>query len=195
LFLALYYGAQGAGWLALVNRVLTVPTSLIGLSIAQVYASEAAKLSRSDPKRLMYVFRRTTRNMLYLGLAPCVVFTIVSPWIFQFIFGDAWHEAGVYARYLAFMFYASFINSPVQWTLNILERQRAQFAWDLSRLVVTVLAMVVPHYIGYGPRVAILSYGTAMTFMYGIHWTQSHFAIRHCERAMSAPVGASTART
>jgi O-antigen/teichoic acid export membrane protein len=180
LFLAQYYGAQNTGWFALVNRVLGVPAALIGLSIAQVYTSEAAKLSRSDPKRLMHIFLNTTRYMLYLGLAPCVVFTILAPWIFQFIFGHAWREAGVYARYLAFMFYASFINSPVQWTLNILERQRAQFSWDISKLTITVCAMILPHRLGYGPRIAILAYGVSMTIMYGIHWTQSYFAIGHC---------------
>jgi O-antigen/teichoic acid export membrane protein len=177
LFLAQYYGAEDTGWFALVNRVLGVPAVLIGFSIAQVYASEAAKLSRSDPKRLMYIFLKTTRHMLYLGLVPCVVFTILAPWLFQFIFGHAWREAGVYARYLAFMFYASFIDSPVTMTLNILERQRAQFAWDISRLILIVIAIALPYHLGYGPRVVVQAYGVAMTVMYGIHWTQSYFGI------------------
>lgn len=180
LFLAQYYGAQGTGWFALVNRVLGVPAALIGLSLSQVYTSEAAKLSRSDPKRLMEVFLKTARHMVYLGLAPCIVFTIFAPWIFQVIFGHAWYEAGVYARYLAFMFYVSFINSPVTMTLNVLERQGAQFVWDITRLVFTILAMALPFHLGYGPRIAILAYGSAMTLMYCVHWTQSYFAIRRC---------------
>ena len=180
LFLAQYYGAQGTGWFALVNRVLGVPCALIGLSIAQVYTSEAAKLSRADPKRLMYIFLKTTRRLLYLGLVPCILFTLLAPWIFQHVFGQVWREAGEYARYLAFMFYATFINSPISMTLNILERQRAQFAWDASRLVFTVISMVLPYYLGYGARIAILSYGVAMTLMYGVHWTQSYYAIKHC---------------
>jgi len=179
LFLAQYYGAESTGWFALVNRILGVPSALIGLSITQVYTSEAAKLSRSDPKRLMYIFLKTTRHMLYLGLLPCAVFTILAPWLFVFIFGHPWHEAGVYARYLAFMFYLSFIDSPVTMTLNILERQRAQFAWDISRLILNVVAIVLPYRLGYGPRVVVQSYGVAMTVMYGIHWTQSYFGIGH----------------
>jgi O-antigen/teichoic acid export membrane protein len=178
LFLAQYYGAQGTGWFALVNRVLGVPAALIGLSLSQVYTSEAAKLSRSDPSRLMYVFLKTARHMLYLGLAPCIVFTVFAPSIFQLIFGRAWHEAGVYARYLAFMYYVSFINSPVTMTLSVLERQGAQFAWDISRLVFTILAMALPYHLGYGPRTAILIYGVEMTLMYCVHWTQSYFAIK-----------------
>lgn len=179
LFLAQYYGAQDTGLFALVNRVLGVPGALIGASIAQVYTSEAAKLSRSDPARLMYIFRTTTRRMLYLGLVPCLLFTLFAPWIFEFIFGPSWREAGEYARYLAFMFYAGFINSPVTMTLNILERQRSQFAWDGSRLALTVLSMATPYHFGFGPRIAIAAYGAAMTLMYGIHWAQSFFAIRH----------------
>jgi O-antigen/teichoic acid export membrane protein len=72
----------------------------------------------------MYIFRKTTARMLYLGLAPCVLFTALAPWLFQVIFGPPWREAGEYARYLALMFYAGFINSPVTMTPNILQRQR-----------------------------------------------------------------------
>jgi O-antigen/teichoic acid export membrane protein len=180
LFLAQYYGAQYTGWFALVNRVLGVPAALIGASIAQVYTSEAAKLSRTDPHRLMYIFLKTTRRMLYLGLPPCVLFTIFAPWLFQAVFGHAWREAGVYARYLAFMCYASFINSPVTLTLSILERQRAQFAWDAVKLALTILSIMLPYHFGYGPGAAILAYGVGMTLMYGIHWTLSHYAIKHC---------------
>jgi O-antigen/teichoic acid export membrane protein len=183
LFLAQYYGAQYTGWFALVNRVLGVPAALIGASIAQVYTSEAAKLSRTNPQRLLYIFRKTTRRMLYLGLAPCLLFTIFAPWVFQTVFGHAWREAGQYARCLAFMCYASFINSPVTFTLSVLQRQRAQFVWDGSKLVLTVLSIMLPHHLGYGPRAAILAYGAAMTLMYGIHWTLSHCAIKHCADA------------
>ncbi|WP_251106323.1 lipopolysaccharide biosynthesis protein [Alloacidobacterium dinghuense] len=180
LFLAQYYGAQDTGWFALVNRVLGVPAALIGASIAQVYTSEAAKLSRSDPKRLMYIFLKTTRRMLYLGIAPCAVFMMLAPSIFQFIFGHIWYEAGIYARYLGLMFYASFINSPVTMTLSILERQRSQLVWDVSRLALTIGSITLPFHLGFGTRIAILCYGAAMTLMYGIHWTQSYYAIKHC---------------
>jgi O-antigen/teichoic acid export membrane protein len=182
LFLAQFYGARDTGWFALVNRVFGVPVALIGLSIAQVYISEVARLSKSDPQRLMGIFLKTTRHMLYLGLIPCALFTVCAPWLFQRVFGPPWREAGEYARYLAFMFYASFINSPVTQTLNVLERQWAQFAWDTSRLGVTVAAIAIPHWLGYGSRVAVLAYGVAMSVMYCVHWTQSYFGIDRCVR-------------
>ena len=177
IFLAQYFGSQDTGWFALVNRVLGVPGALIGASIAQVYASEAAKLSHSDPTRLMQIFLKTTRKMLFFGLAPCALFTILAPVLFQTVFGHAWREAGEYARYMAFMFYASFIDSPLGITLNVLEHQGAQFAWDLSRLILTFLAIAAPHFLAIGPRIAILAYSAAMTLMYCIHWVQSYFAI------------------
>ena len=186
LFLAAFYGAQYTGWFALVNRVLGLPAALIGASIAQVYTAQAATLSRADPQRLMYVFLETTRRMLYLGLAPCALLTIFAPWIFQTIFGRVWREAGEYARYLAFMCYAGFINSPVTLTLNVLQRQRTQFVWDAGKLALSALSFALPYRFGYGPRVAILAYGIAMTLMYCIHWALSHGAIKHCANAAAA---------
>jgi O-antigen/teichoic acid export membrane protein len=183
LFLAACYGAQYTGWFALVNRVLGVPAALIGASIAQVYTSQAATLARVDPQRLLYIFLETTRRMLYLGLVPCAVFTIFAPWVFQTIFGRVWREAGEYARYLAFMCYAGFINSPVTLTLNVLQRQRTQFVWDAGKLALTVLSFLLPYRLGYGPRVAIFAYGVTMTLMYSLHWILSHDAIRHCAAA------------
>jgi O-antigen/teichoic acid export membrane protein len=186
LFLAACYGAQYTGWFALVNRVLGVPAALIGASIAQVYTSQAAMLSRVDPHRLMYIFLETTRRMLYLGLAPCTLFTLFAPWVFQTIFGRAWREAGEYARYLAFMCYAGFINSPVTLTLSVLQRQRTQFVWDAGKLALTALSFTLPYRFGYGPRVAITAYGVTMTLMYGIHWMLSHGAIKHCADVAAA---------
>ena len=188
LFLAEYYGARDTGCFGLVNRVLGVPAGLIGISIAQVYISEAARLSRNDPQRLMHIFLKTTRHMIYIGLVPCSVFTILAPWLFEHIFGHGWREAGEYARYLAFMFYASFINSPVTQTLNVLERQWAQFGWDISRLIVTVTAIAIPHWLGYSAGVAVLAYGIAMSVMYCIHWTQSYFGINRCIRMAIRPM-------
>jgi O-antigen/teichoic acid export membrane protein len=187
LFLAQYYGAQGIGWFALVNRVIGVPAALIGLSLSQVYASKAATLSKSDPKHLMHIFLKTTRHMLLLGLAPCVLLTFFAPALFQFVFGQAWREAGEYARYLILMFLAGFINSPVQMTLNILERQHSQLAWDISRLALTVLAIVLPFRFGYGPRAAIFAYGAAMSIMYVVHWAMSHHAINGCIEMTALP--------
>lgn len=188
LFLAQYYGTRETGCFGLVNRVLGVPAGLIGISIAQVYISEAAKLSRSDPQRLMHIFLKTTRHMIYLGLAPCIGFAVIAPWLFEHIFGHPWRDAGEYARYLAFMFYASFINSPVTQTLNVLERQWAQFAWDISRLMVTVFAIAIPHWLGYGAEIAVLIYGIAMTLMYCIHWMQSYLGINRCVRIGVRPL-------
>jgi O-antigen/teichoic acid export membrane protein len=188
LFLAQYYGPRETGCFGLVYRVLGAPISLVGVSIAQVYIAEAAKLSRSDPARLMHIFFKTTRHMIYLGLVPCGVFAVLAPWLFVHVFGHAWLEAGEYARYMSFMFYAGFINSPVTQTLNVLERQRAQFAWDISRLIVTLSAIAIPHRLGYGAGTAVLAYGIAMSLMYAVHWTQSYFGISRCVRLSVHPL-------
>lgn len=177
LFLAQYYGTQNTGWFALVNRVMAVPTALVGISLLQVFTAETARLARSDPERLRSLFVKATRRMVYLGFVPCVLFVAIAPWGFQILFGHSWREAGEYARYLALMFYASFIDAPVTMTLLVLEHQRAQFTWDIARLALTLVAIALPFRLGAGVRAAVIGYGMIMTLMYGVHWLQSYSAI------------------
>ena len=102
---------------------------------------------------------------------------LAAPWAFQIAFGHSWREAGEYARYLAFMFYASFVDAPVTMTLLILEHQKAQAAWDILRLALTVTAIALPLRFGGSVRTAVIAYGSTMTLMYAVHWLQSYLAI------------------
>ena len=56
-----------------------------------------------------------------------------------------------------------------------------------SRLVLTVLCMILPYHFHCAARFSILAYAVAMTLMYGIHWTQSYFALRHCVAVAVTP--------
>src|SRR5262249_12093464 len=49
LFLVGFYGPTVTGWIALVDRVLGIPSVLIGQSLQQVYVSEGAPLIHSNP--------------------------------------------------------------------------------------------------------------------------------------------------
>ncbi len=185
LLLAQFYGTQGTGWFALVNRVLAAPAALIGASVSQVYISSAAKLSRDNPTGLMQLFLRTSKRMLLLGLVPCTLFVLAAPFLFLVVFGVAWREAGLYARYLAPMFYLGFVSAPVTMTLVVLERQRAQLVWDLGWLCLSGISFWIPHHMGLGIRSAVICYGASMVMLYAVHLLQCYLAIQdrirmHC---------------
>jgi O-antigen/teichoic acid export membrane protein len=177
LLIAQLYGAKTLGWFALGDRVLGVPVTLIGQAVSQVYSIEAASVSTRDPQAMRALFLRSMKRLALLGIAPFLVLVAFSPFLFGFLFGTSWREAGVYARLLAPMYYLAFISSPLTSTLNILEQQVLQLAWDLGRIGLTLGSLWIVFRTGGSAREAIGGLAAAMWLGYGAHLLLSHRAI------------------
>jgi O-antigen/teichoic acid export membrane protein len=177
LVLGEFYGARTLGWLALGDRVLGAPGLLIGQAVSQVYSVEAASFSNSNPEAMRGLFLRLMKRLVPLGFIPFVIFFFFSPSLFAFVFGEAWREAGVYARLLALMHYVAFVAWPFTPTLNLLEQQFWQLAWDVGRLLLALGSIWFAHHWGYPARWAIGAFGAALLFAYAVHLLLCHYAI------------------
>ena len=185
LLLAQFYGAKTLAWFALGDRVLGAPTLLVGQAVSQVYSVEAGALSSADPAAMQGLFSRSIKRLVLLGLLPYLMFAMASPALFSFIFGPAWREAGVYAQLLAMMHYLAFIVWPLTPTLNILEEQVWQLAWDAGRLGLTLGALWLAYRRGWPARGAIAAFGAAMLLGYAAHLLLSRYAIARRVRQSS----------
>lgn len=177
ILMAQLYGAKVLGWYALGDRVLGAPALLVGQAVSQVFSVEAAGLSNSDPSSLRTLFLRSIKRLLLLGIIPFLLFVFFGPGLFQFVFGKAWREAGVYAQLLALMHYVAFVGWPMTPTLNVLEEQFWQLGWDAGRLVLTLSSLWFAHHWGWSATGAIASFGGAMLVGYVVHMLLSYRAI------------------
>jgi O-antigen/teichoic acid export membrane protein len=175
--LASLYGSTVAGWFGLASRVLAAPLELVCRSVSQVYLGEAADLARRDPVALKRLYRTSAWKLLLLGTAPSVVLALFGPQLFGFVFGSVWHGAGTYARYMALMLLAQFVNFPLAHTLTILEKQSWQLLWDAGALVAGLGGIVVLQRWGATGLQAVLYYSFAMAAMFGIHYLLTAIAI------------------
>ena len=166
LLIAAFYGTQVAGWFALGQRIIGIPMALIGISVSQVYFSEAARLLRDNPEELRQFFFKTTRRLLAIGILPIGLIAIGGPWLFNLVFGKAWLEAGKYVQILALMFLCQFVVVPISQTLNVLERQDLQLAWDVGRLLLVIGSLQVSTILELPARTALILYSIAMLFSY-----------------------------
>jgi len=186
LLIAAWYSSKVLGWYALTDRVLCVPTVLIGAAISQVYTVDAARLARENLPGLRALLFQTIRELAWIGVLPFLLIFLFGEPIFTYAFGGAWSEAGHYARLLAVMQYVSFVVWPVIPTLNVLERQSWQFGWDIGRLVLTFSAIGLAHSMGGSARVAVAAYGSALLVGYVVHPVLSVLAISQRIRAPAA---------
>lgn len=173
-----YCGAHVLGFVALVERVLDAPKTLIGQAVSQVFVSEGARLAASDPQELRHFFRKLLVRQAMIGLVPLIIVLAAGPILFGLVFGPRWATAGEYARVFAFMSYAAFLAWPFSLTLTMLEHQKVQFAWDVGRLILSTGAIEIAHRFTAAPTNVLAAYVTAMACCYLIHLILSDWAIR-----------------
>jgi len=166
LLMAGLFGAQAAGWLALGQRVVASPVSFFAEAVRKVYVGRAADLAGTDGRALRRLFLRTALLLFGIGVGPALILFLAGPPLFGLIFGDAWQEAGRYARLLSPLFLCRFVLWPLASTLDLLERQLLKFAVMASRLVLVVAAFLVPWRWELGASAAVAAYGTGWTLLY-----------------------------
>lgn len=164
------YGPQVAGLYALGERLTRLPLNLIGQSISQVYLSEASRKANEDVSFLHHLFLKTSKNLLFACVPLGLLFLVTTP-LYPVVFGRSWSEAGIYVLVLTPMVLARFVVTPLSQTLNILERQDLQLVWDVARLMGTFVSLFIPHYFGWQPLYAILTYSVVMLIAYfTLYW-------------------------
>lgn len=166
LLLVAFFGTQIGGFYALVQRVVGAPMTMVGQSVAQVFFGESACLARENPKELKKLYFKAAGKLLLFGSIPIGLLALIAPWAFELIFGDAWKEAGVYIQIMAPGFIAQFVVVPLSQTLNMLERQGIQLAWDIFRFVVIIGGLVLSSVLKLPAREAIIIYGAGMFVCY-----------------------------
>lgn len=165
LLILAFYGPQVAGWYALTMRVFGIPMTLLGTSASQVYTSTIAERARQGHgSKSLYL--STAARLLLVGLPIAGLVALLGPHLFAFVFSEDWVEAGVFARILAPMFLVQFVASPLSQTLNVLERQDVQLAWDAFRLVLVGGALFGANALGWNAPNAITAVSVALGAAY-----------------------------
>lgn len=170
LLFALLYGPAAAGYFLLAQRVIGMPMTLVGQSIAQVYLGEAARAAREDPRRLAPLFTRLSARLLLFGGGPILLAGLLGPPLFGVVFGAGWEVAGQYVRLLVPMFVAQFVVSPISQITAVMERQGVQLALDTFRTATVALAIGIPWALRLSHLQAVGAYAGGMLLTYVVFY-------------------------
>lgn len=164
--LALHFSTRVTGDYALVHRLLALPLVLLGRAVGMYYVGEATRLLRSSRGAVRALFRQTVARLALFGALPLALGGLLCPWLVPLVFGAAWHEAGRYALVVGVLSAAQFVAVPVSETLNFLERQDLQLAWDAGRLVLVLAVLGAAFALGASPMQAVSAFCAVMALAY-----------------------------
>jgi O-antigen/teichoic acid export membrane protein len=143
-FIERFFGTDGLGIYALLERTLGVPVVLIGRPLSQTFIHRLRAALAKGATFAADEILSTGRVAAALGIAPYAVLLLIGPWLFEFAFGTQWRTTGELARALALLYYVTYAMWPVNATLMIVNRLSTQMAWDVGRgtgLVAVVVAV------------------------------------------------------
>lgn len=134
------FGPAAAGLYAWADRFTVLPATLISAAIGDVYRQRAT-VDFHRHGRFDKLMRRTLALTTALAIPPYVIGIMIAPFLFSWLFGATWEEAGVIAQILMVGGLVSFATSPVDEATLIHQKTRYIFFLQLSRLLLKLVAV------------------------------------------------------
>ena len=167
IFFNIFFTTTVAGFFLLIQRVIGAPISLIGGAIGDVFrqqASEAYAKNGECIKEYLSAFKK----LFLISFVPFVIFWMVAPDLFGFVFGHKWAVAGEYAQLLTPMFFLQFITSPLSVMFLIAEKQKHDLVWQTLLLFSTFVSLAIGAFYE-DVYLTLLMFSISYTVLYSIN--------------------------
>lgn len=128
-----------AGYLLLGMTVIQAPMAILGTSLSQVFSSRAPAEYREG--RLGNFVLELLGNLLKVGAGPLLAVGILSPAVFELIFGFGWSRAGVLVAWMVPWFILQFLVSPISVSLHVVGRLRLALVLQLFGVIFRVMTV------------------------------------------------------
>lgn len=143
LVFGMIYEPDVVGFFVLAKAIVSAPALLLGNAVGNVLAPKLGAVAGD------VVFAQAYRKpMLYMFLAglPCVVaFFFVAEWLFSFVYGQEWREAGAQAAWLSVWYLAFMVVRPAIVAIAIVGVQKELLLVEVLMLALKAISL----YIGY----------------------------------------------
>lgn len=166
IFVTSIYGSEVVGLYGLAHLIVSIPMTLIGGAVGDVFYAEAAASGRQHPEKLLLRSTKLLKQLIYLGIGPLVLLVFFGPSLFGFVFGENWTESGIYAQIIAFLVFFRFIFTPISRVFQAFEKQIQAFFLDLTRLILVIITFLLVEYYNFNSYTAIGIYTFLMGLIY-----------------------------
>lgn len=172
MLLSVFFGASSAGFYTLTQQVLSAPMILIAGALGDVFRQEASQ-TYIHQGSCQAIYEKTFKKLFLISLLPFLVFFIVAPDLFSFVFGEQWRIAGKYAQILTPMFFLQFITSPLSVMFMIAEKQRLDLLWQSALFIVACSSLFLGN-VFKSVELALILFSSGYSFMYVISGIMSY---------------------
>ena len=136
------FNIKTLGFYSLSQKMVGIPSSLIGSSIGQVFFQEATQEKLYSGSSIN-TFKSTLKKLVIISVALFGILYITVEDLFAFIFGEEWKMAGIYAKILMPFFMIQFIVSPLAKINQIYMKNKNVMYWQLGLFIIYILIIYI----------------------------------------------------
>ncbi len=145
------YNVALLGHYYMAQRVLGLPSALLGVSIGQVFFQSAVK-EKEKTGQARIIFKSTVKKLFLIALPFFVALFFIVEDLFAFVFGENWRVAGTYSQILIPIFFVRLLATPVSMINTVFERQIYGLYISIILLVSNTGIILGSYYFGLGPE-------------------------------------------
>ena len=190
LLIVAFYGAHTGGLFAFAQRLIGAPVALLVLAVSQVFVAEAARRARDGSADLGALFRSTLRRLALVAAPLMLALAIAAKFLVGTVFGQEWHDAGMYILILAPLYTMQLLSSPLGGTLDVLERQDLLVVREVARIVLIIAAIGIAELLSLPAVWAVVLLSGAGTLAYLVYGAITWHALMAHQRTRAARAGA-----
>lgn len=164
-FLTSLFSLAVLGQYALVNKVVSVPLTLIGSSVSDAYFQRAAQ-ERNQTGSAKNAFIQSAKYLSLIAVPVFFALFFFGEELFAFVFGESWRIAGSYAKILSFLVAVRLVAAPLSVTMSTFEKQKTSLVLTLIQLVLMVGVFVLSNIFSFEMKEFLVLYTALMASYY-----------------------------
>ena len=165
LLLNLFYTATVVGHFGFMNRILRAPLGLLGRSFEEVFKQKASEELRQFG-HCKNIFSKTIKKLLAIAILPFLIFFFAAPWAFQFIFGEEWVTAGIYAQIFTIPLFINFLTGSLASIFYLKEKTKIFSMLNFLQLSFVIFAFFINNFYDWNSLTLIYWLAGAYTISY-----------------------------
>jgi len=170
-----FFGIATLGYYSLVQRVLGIPSVLIGSSISQVFFQEAMQEKRQTGK-VIKSFNNTVKKLLIIGIPLFGFLFFLIEDLFAFVFGENWRIAGVYAQIVIPFLFVNFIVGSISIVNMVFEKNL--YGLYINTIILFVSLLIFFIFYGTDFKLFLTYYSFIMTTVYICIWIYYYYVAK-----------------
>lgn len=123
-FFSFFFHASTVGLFALANSIVTIPLNIIVQSTTTVFLQKASETYHAASHELAGMVKKLYSGLYWVSIFPLAIFALTGDFLFTWIFGNSWTQAGVFASLLAVSMIMGVSATPLTVLFRIMHREK-----------------------------------------------------------------------